>query len=70
MSDQVTNIKDLTSGVTYEILLRSGTRFRGRLAQSWEPDGSDDGRSARFELRDNSERSVYTFEFVSATPVA
>ena len=67
MSDEITNLKNLSSGVTYEILLRSGTWFRGQLAESWEPD--DSGRSARFELRDNSERSVYAFEFVSATPV-
>ncbi len=74
VSDVVTYIKDLSRGVTYEIVLRSGSRFRGQLAQSWDWDVSAGGQFVRFELfsrskfSDKSERSVHAFEFASATP--
>ena len=76
MSNEITYIKDLSQGVTYEVVLRSGSRFRGQLAPSWEWDGSAASQFVRFELfspskfADKSERSVHAFEFASATPVA
>ena len=75
MSDVITYIKDLSHGVTYEVVLRSGSRFRGQLAESWEWDESVTGQFVRFELfspvepADKAERSVHAFEFATATPV-
>jgi hypothetical protein len=67
MSDVITNLKDLSHDVTYEVVLRGGERFRGQLAMV--ENRSSLGQVARFDLADGEERSVYRFEFVSATPV-
>ena len=67
MSDVITNLKDLSDGVTYEVVLRGGEQFRGQLAMV--ENRSSLGQVARFGLADGEERSVYRFEFVSATPV-
>ncbi len=66
MTDVVTDIKDLSHGVTYEVLLRSGERFRAELAtvgnrSAWQV--------VKFELVDGSVRYEHAVEFVSATPV-
>ena len=67
MSDVITNLKDLSHGVTYEVVLRGGEAFRGQLAMVEKR--SSLGQVARFDLADREERSVYRFEFISATPV-
>ena len=67
MSDVIANLKDLSHGVTYEVVLRGGERFRGQLAMV--ENRSSLGQVARFDLAAGEERSVYRFEFVSATPV-
>ncbi len=67
MSDVITNLKDLSPGVTYEVVLRGGERFRGQLAMV--ENRSSLGQVAQFDLADGEERSVYRFEFVSATAV-
>ena len=67
MSGVITNLKDLSHGVTYEVVLRGGEQFRGQLAMV--ENQSSLGQVARFDLADGAERSVYRFEFVSATAV-
>ena len=67
MSDVITNLKDLSHGVTYEVVLRGGERFRGQLAQVGNRSAL--GQVARFELADGTKRSEHTIDFESATPV-
>ena len=67
MSAVVTNIEDLSHGVTYEVLLQSGERFRGQLATVGNR--SAFGTFARFDLADGKQRSEHAVDFESATPV-
>ena len=67
MSAVVTNIEDLTHGVTYEVLLRSGERFRGQLATVGNRSAL--GQVARFDLVDGTKRNEHAVDFESATPV-
>ncbi len=67
MTDVVTEIKDLSQGVTYEVLFRSGEGFRGELVR--RGDRSVLGQVARFDLPDGTRRTVHAHYFESATPV-
>ena len=66
MRDVVTEIRDVSRGVTYEVLLRSGQRFRGQLAKLGNR--SVLGQVARFDLADGTWRTVHAIDFESATP--
>ena len=66
MSDVVTEIKDLSQDVSYEVLLRSSERFRGQLATAGNR--SFLGQVARFDLPDGTWRTVHAVDFESATP--
>ncbi len=66
MTGVVTEISDFSRGVTYEVLLRSGERFRGQLATAGNR--SFLGQVARFDLPDGTWRSVHVIDFESATP--
>ncbi len=65
MTDVVTEIKDLSRDVTYEVLLRSGERFRGHLSKLGNR--SVLGQVARFDLPDGTWRTVHAIDFESAT---
>ena len=67
MSDVITDITDLSYGVTYEVLLRSGEQFRGQLATVGNRSAM--GQVVKFELVDDSLRYEHAVDFVSATPV-
>ena len=67
MSDVITKIEDLSHDVTYEVLLRSGERFRAQLAKVGNRSAL--GAFARFDLADGTKRSEHAVDFVSATPV-
>ena len=62
----VTEISDFSRGVTYEVLLRSGERFRGELSKLGNR--SVLGQVARFDLPDGTWRTVHAIDFESATP--
>ena len=67
MTDVVTDIKDLSHGVTYEVVLASGEGFRGQLATAGNRSAL--GQVARFSLEDGTKRSEHAVDFESATPV-
>ena len=67
MKDVVTEIDDLSRDVTYEVLLRSGKRFRGQLGAL--ANRSFLGQVASFDLPDGTWRTVHAIDFESATPV-
>ena len=67
MTDVVTEIRDLSQDVTYEVLLRSGERFRGQLSKLGNR--SVLGQVARFDLPDGTWRTLHAIDFESATPV-
>ncbi len=68
MSGVITNLEDLSYGVTYEVVLRSGERFRGELAKVGNRSAL--GQVARFALADGEKRSEHAVDFGSATPMA
>ncbi len=65
MTGMVTEIDDLSQDVTYEVLLRSGERFRGQWAKLGNR--SFLGQIARFDLPDGTWRTVNAIDFESAT---
>ena len=67
MSGVITNLEDLTHGVTYQVVLRSGERFRGELATVGNRSAL--GQVARFDLADGDKRNEHAIDFESATPV-
>ncbi len=67
MSGVIINLEDLSYGVTYEVRLRSGERFRGELATVGNR--SSLGQVARFALTTGDKRSEHAVDFESATPV-
>jgi len=67
MSAVITHLEDLSYGVTYEVVLRSGEQFRGELATVGNRSAL--GRVARFALADGDKRSEHAVDFESATPV-
>ncbi len=67
MSDVITDIEDLSHGVTYEVVLESGERFRGQLATVGNRSAL--GQVARFDLADGTSRSEHAIDFVSASPL-
>ena len=67
MSGVITHLQELSSGVTYEVVLRNGERFRGELARAGNRSAL--GQVARFALADGDKRSEHAVDFESATPV-
>ena len=67
MTDVVTEIRDLSQDVTYEVLLRSGERFHGKLAKLGNR--SVLGQVARFDLPDDTWRTLHAIDFESATRI-